>query len=124
MCVAYFGSTGVLKHFPVEVLNGKDYLEVRPAGVNKGVMVERIYKRMHKEFKGNKMKASQKAVDFVLCIGDDDSDEKMFKVLNGIEEGLTGDKQLRSYPVTVGKKPSEVSWRAVGRGEGRREWRM
>jgi trehalose 6-phosphate synthase/phosphatase len=100
---------GVLKHFPVEVLNGKDYLEVRPAGVNKGVMVERIYNWMHKkQFADSKIKTTQKAVDFVLCIGDDDSDEKMFKVLNSIETEAPAKQQLSSYPVTVGKKPSEV----------------
>ena len=52
--------TGVLKHFPGEVLNGKDYLEVRPAGVNKGVMLERIYKRL--QATGTKSSKSKKSL--------------------------------------------------------------
>ena len=103
----------MLKHFPVEVLNGKDYLEVRPAGVNKGVMLERIYKRLQatdtktSKSKSKKTAAQKKPVDFMVCIGDDDSDEKMFNVLNSIESSESN-KHLKAYTVTVGKKPSEV----------------
>ena len=101
----------MLKHFPVEVLNGKDYLEVRPAGVNKGVMLERIYKRLQatgtKSSKSKKTAGQKKPVDFMVCIGDDDSDEKMFNVLNSIESSESS-KHLKAYTVTVGKKPSEV----------------
>jgi trehalose 6-phosphate synthase/phosphatase len=89
----------VLKHFPVEVLSGKDYMEVRPAGVNKGVMVDRICATMNRQLKG-------KPIDFVLCVGDDDSDEFMFRALRDGLAAAKGIDSRKQYTCTVGKKPS------------------
>ncbi|KDO32796.1 hypothetical protein SPRG_02494 [Saprolegnia parasitica CBS 223.65] len=81
----------VLETYQVEVLTGTDYLEVRPEGVDKGVMVDRILSTLE----------SQQAspVDFCLCIGDDQSDEFMFSYLE--ERHMP-----KTFTVTVGKKPS------------------
>ncbi|CAK4135484.1 unnamed protein product [Aphanomyces euteiches] len=82
----------VLEGFQVEVLTGSDYLEVRPEGVDKGVMVDRILSTL--EFRGGT------PVDFILCIGDDLSDENMFSYLEDQHQ------MSKTYTVTVGKKPS------------------
>ncbi|ETW08519.1 trehalose-phosphatase, variant [Aphanomyces invadans] len=81
----------VLESYQVEVLPGNDYLEVRPEGVDKGVMVDRILSTL--ESRGGT------PVDYVLCIGDDLSDEFMFSYLE--ERNLP-----KTFTVTVGKKPS------------------
>ncbi|DAZ96599.1 TPA: hypothetical protein N0F65_000165 [Lagenidium giganteum] len=88
--------TQVLEHFQVEVLTGNDYLEVRPEGVDKGVIVDRIMSTL--ESTGGTY------ADFILCVGDDLSDEFMFQYL----------EEMRSRPklftVTVGKKPSAAKY--------------
>ncbi len=51
----------------VSILNGNKILEVKPHGTHKGTVVSEIL--------------FEKQADFVLCIGDDDTDEDMFDVL-------------------------------------------
>jgi len=59
--------------FDVEVVEGKGYVEVKMNGINKGVAVATILDKVAKTFG---------EADFVLCCGDDRSDEDMFKVVN------------------------------------------
>ena len=61
---------GVLKKWDVEVMSGKANLEVRPRFVNKGFIATRLIN----EF-GSK---AGEAPDFVLCLGDDQTDEGKF----------------------------------------------
>ncbi|KAG0065936.1 threalose-6-phosphate phosphatase [Linnemannia elongata] len=60
----------VLSKLPVEILVGKKNLEVRPTIVNKGEIVKRLMNQ-HPE------------AEFVLCAGDDKTDEDMFRALAG-----------------------------------------
>ena len=53
----------------MNVIQGKDYIEVRPNGLGKGEIVKHLLKKMRVD--GN-------PADFVLCIGDDVADELMF----------------------------------------------
>lgn len=85
----------VLEHFHVEVITGTDYLEVRPEGVDKGVIVDRVLSTL--ETSGN-------YVDFVLCVGDDSSDEFMFQYLEDTRS------RPKMFTVTVGKKPSAAKY--------------
>jgi trehalose 6-phosphate synthase/phosphatase len=57
----------------VVVSSGKGYVEVRIRGVNKGVCATTILRELE---------ASIGRPDFVLCIGDDRSDELMFEAVN------------------------------------------
>lgn len=70
------------KVFELEVMEGKMNVEVRPKFVNKGEIVRKLY--------------NQSKPDFVLCLGDDKTDEDMFAVLNSYENGEG------IYPVSVG----------------------
>jgi trehalose 6-phosphate synthase/phosphatase len=88
--------TQVLEHFQVEVLTGNDYLEVRPEGVDKGVMVDRIMSTIES--------TSGTYADFILCIGDDLSDEFMFSYLEDVRS------RPKLFTVTVGKKPSAAKY--------------
>jgi len=65
--------TDILFGFPVEVLSGKGYVEVKLCGVNKGQAVSNILTKVQ-HIRGD--------VDFVLCFGDDRTDEDMFDVIN------------------------------------------
>ncbi|EGC36760.1 glycosyltransferase [Dictyostelium purpureum] len=60
----------VANKYPLDILSGKKAIEVKPIGVNKGEIV--------------KMILSKSSPDFILCIGDDKTDEDMFKVLTNV----------------------------------------
>ncbi|XVF13655.1 hypothetical protein REPUB_Repub08aG0226600 [Reevesia pubescens] len=60
----------VLANETVSVKSGQHIVEVKPQGVNKGLVAEHLLMTMQQ--KG-------KLPDFVLCIGDDRSDEDMFE---------------------------------------------
>ncbi|XBW36162.1 hypothetical protein QEN19_001742 [Hanseniaspora menglaensis] len=70
------------KEFDLEVMEGKMNIEVRPKFINKGEIVRNLYNHSNPEF--------------VLCLGDDKTDEDMFNVLNSYENGEG------IYPVSVG----------------------
>ncbi|CAH0476623.1 unnamed protein product [Peronospora belbahrii] len=86
----------VLEHFHVEVVTGTDYLEVRPEGVDKGVIVDRVMSTIES--------TSGQYVDFILCVGDDLSDEFMFQYLEDVRS------RPNMFTVTVGKKPSAAKY--------------
>jgi len=87
----------VLADFPIVVRNGKGYVEACLKNVNKGAMAERFVSTLESDGGG--------PVDFVLCAGDDSTDELMFASLNK-RMGKTNPGLLT---VTVGRKPSEAS---------------
>ncbi|CAD7955266.1 unnamed protein product [Amoebophrya sp. A25] len=62
---------------PVEITNGKGYVEVKLAGINKGAAVSKILQKVS-NIRGDP--------DFVLCMGDDRSDENMFEVVNQLRD--------------------------------------
>lgn len=59
----------------LDVLDGNKVIEVRNKGVNKGIAVSEL--------------VAQKDYDFVLCVGDDKTDEDMFIALARIPEAIT-----------------------------------
>ncbi|PRP88701.1 hypothetical protein PROFUN_02797 [Planoprotostelium fungivorum] len=75
---------------PIDVLNGNKAVEVRPLGINKGSVVRRIMN-------------AEGDVDFVLCIGNDVTDEDMF------EELKRWDNIQKCHTVMVEKKPTSAS---------------
>ena len=86
-----------------EISSGLGYVEVKPRGINKGTSAYRIMQDVY-ERKG--------PIDFVLAIGDDTSDEEMFKVLRGMkktESSLLSTGASAVFTVTVGRKPSTAS---------------
>ncbi|TPX43022.1 hypothetical protein SeMB42_g04895 [Synchytrium endobioticum] len=66
----------VLSKLPVEILVGKKNLEVRPISINKGEIVKRLV-------------IANSSADFVMCVGDDKTDEDMFKALRRQNTGGT-----------------------------------
>ncbi|KAJ0244944.1 hypothetical protein HA466_0184570 [Hirschfeldia incana] len=91
----------VLANEPVAVKSGHYIVEVKPQGVSKGSVAEKIFSSMDEE---------GKPVDFVLCIGDDRSDEDMFEAIgNAMSKNLLCDNAL-VFACTVGQKPSKAKY--------------
>ena len=63
----------ILRNFAVDILEGKGYVEVRQRGVNKGASAMSLLNSIESR--------SGQVVDFILCLGDDSSDETMFTEL-------------------------------------------
>mmetsp|Transcript_33867 Transcript_33867/g.49693 ORF Transcript_33867/g.49693 Transcript_33867/m.49693 type:complete len:1336 (+) Transcript_33867:345-4352(+) len=126
--------SNVLRSFPVDILHGGveegGYVEVRPKGVNKGVLSTHVLKNMHKF-------STHTKIDFGLVLGDDHCDEPMLSVMRqvgrraaecriartGEEDNLPPipatitlvdvspcdehvSQDLQMFTCTVGKKPS------------------
>jgi trehalose-phosphatase len=102
----------VVSKMPVEILVGKKNLEVRPMMINKGEIVKRIL-------------AQSPESDFIVCAGDDKTDEDMFRTLSAtyfsryqdqLDQGNTStswnDTKANLYSITVGpaKKKSMANW--------------
>ena len=96
----------MMKVYNVEVLRGggvaDGYIEARPRGVSKGLFINHALATM---------KSAGRTPDFVLAIGDDNSDEPMFEALNNLRaaENIDGSKDnISIFSVTVGKKPTSA----------------
>lgn len=82
--------TTVLKPFSVEILRGSGsadgdggYIEVRPGGVNKGAFVSGILSRQVE---------MGLMPDFILAMGDEESDEMMFEAVKEFSRGVKGEE--------------------------------
>jgi trehalose 6-phosphate synthase/phosphatase len=78
----------LLFEYDIEVMEGKGYVEVKLRGINKGVAVTKVF---------NKVSGIFGEVDFVLCIGDDRSDEDMFEAVNALLD-LSDGKDSNEMP--------------------------
>ncbi|KAL9257758.1 putative alpha,alpha-trehalose-phosphate synthase [UDP-forming] 7 [Drosera capensis] len=91
----------VLANEPVAVKSGQYIVEVKPEGVSKGLVADKIFTRMAES--GNQ-------ADFVLCVGDDRSDEDMFEIIgSAISSGILS-SNTSVYACTVGQKPSKAKY--------------
>ena len=70
-------------------------------GVTKGLVAERLLAMM---------KEKNTLPDFVLCIGDDKSDEDMFEVISGAMAGPSLSPVADVFACTVGQKPSKAKY--------------
>ncbi|XP_076896715.1 putative alpha,alpha-trehalose-phosphate synthase [UDP-forming] 7 [Bidens hawaiensis] len=93
----------VLANEPVVVKSGQYIVEVKPQGVTKGLVAEKIFARMFSD---------ERRADFVVCVGDDRSDEDMFVMIgDAIKAGIILNKNNRSvFACTVGQKPSRAEY--------------
>jgi trehalose-phosphatase len=64
-------------------MSARRYVEVRPEGVSKGYFLEHVFTHL---------KSSNREPDFVLCFGDDVSDEPMFEVAQRVKDADEGIK--------------------------------
>ncbi|CAM8893663.1 unnamed protein product [Rhodiola kirilowii] len=91
----------VLANEPVAVKRGQFIVEVKPQGVTKGSVAQKIF---------NSMANIGKQADFVLCIGDDRSDEDMFEIIGSAMTSGILSSNTSVYACTVGQKPSKAKY--------------
>jgi len=89
----------VLANEPVAVKSGQFIVEVKPQGVSKGLVAEKIL---------TLMKEKGRQADFVLCIGDDRSDEDMFENIADVMKRNNVAPKTPLFACTVGQKPSKA----------------
>lgn len=91
----------VLANEPVAVKSGQFIVEVKPQGVTKGLVAEKIF---------TSMAENGRQADFVLCIGDDRSDEDMFEIIgNSVSRNILS-ANTSVFACTVGQKPSKAKY--------------
>jgi trehalose 6-phosphate synthase/phosphatase len=94
-----------LRSFPVDILHGGveegGYVEVRPKGVNKGVLAMRVIKRFPEMAQKDKL-------EFALVLGDDHCDEPMLSVMRqigrrvkAVRRAQHGEPPLPDMPATI-----------------------
>ncbi|KAF9917331.1 hypothetical protein FBU30_000800 [Linnemannia zychae] len=116
--------------YPVHTIVGRKCLEVMPRDVSKAHATKTIVESLRQQY-------GPDAIDFVLCVGDDRSDEDMFVYCNGLKLGETLEKTKteqievadgsqegqeqeheennhRIVTCTVGSKGSEARWFVPG----------
>ncbi|KAF4355489.1 probable alpha,alpha-trehalose-phosphate synthase [UDP-forming] 9 [Cannabis sativa] len=91
----------VLSNEPVVVKRGQHIVEVKPQGVSKGLVAEKVLLRMVEE---------GTAPDFVMCIGDDRSDEDMFESILSTVSSPSLPAPPEIFACTVGRKPSKAKY--------------
>jgi len=93
----------VLTHVQnLEVIRGRNTVEVKAASVNKGLSSELILNR-ERLIKG-------KYPDFVLCLGGTRKDEEMFSRLGKMLRDGKDHEKVHWFTCTVGKKPSNARY--------------
>lgn len=87
----------VVGKFPIECMIGKMNVEIRPSLVNKGVIIKRAL-------------TQNPDIEFILCAGDDKTDEDMFRTLERIE---LGGKPIVQFTINVGSQDRKTlaNWR-------------
>ncbi|KAG6507840.1 alpha,alpha-trehalose-phosphate synthase [UDP-forming] 6-like [Zingiber officinale] len=91
----------VLTNEPVSVKSGSNNVEVKPQGVSKGLVAQRLL---------STMKERDLLPDFILCIGDDHSDEDMFEVITSAVSSSSLSPTAEVFACTVGRKPSKAKY--------------
>ncbi|CAN1321027.1 Probable alpha,alpha-trehalose-phosphate synthase [UDP-forming] 10 [Linum perenne] len=91
----------VLANEPVVVERGHHIVEVKPQGVSKGTVAEKVL---------NTMAENGNQADFVMCIGDDRSDEDMFESILSRISSPSFPTVPEIFACTVGQKPSKAKY--------------
>eukprot|EP00922_Rhytidocystis_sp_ex-Travisia-forbesii_P060305 GHVS01089405.1.p1 GENE.GHVS01089405.1~~GHVS01089405.1.p1 ORF type:complete len:1047 (-),score=173.86 GHVS01089405.1:125-3265(-) len=95
--------------YPVTVVSGKGYVEAKLRGINKGNAVSRMLKQIT---------AIRGEVDFILCMGDDRSDEDMFGVIAPLTQEDHKHQRSQHLKETAGVSPSPTERSLCGGCKG------
>lgn len=116
VCQKELGST-VAKNWDVEVMPGKANLEVRPSFISKGDIAKKLVSSYNTDISnicgGNTeedMGRPKSCIEFILCAGDDFTDEDMFRALNGVNSEDVDPDQIFSVTVGASSKVTLARW--------------
>jgi len=88
----------------IQIAEGIGYVEVKPIGINKGTALYRVIENVF---------VSKGPVDFILAIGDDNSDEDMFKMVATLKRQRSRTlvhHHIPTFTCTLGIKPSSANY--------------
>ncbi|CAA7397851.1 unnamed protein product [Spirodela intermedia] len=91
----------VLANEPVAVSRGHHIVEVKPQGVHKGLVVQKVLAALA---------GRGSPPEFVMCVGDDRSDEDMFDSMEAAISGGSLAGEVKTFGCTVGQKPSKAKY--------------
>ncbi|OWM76046.1 probable alpha,alpha-trehalose-phosphate synthase [UDP-forming] 9 [Punica granatum] len=98
----------VLANEPAVVKRGQHIVEVKPQGVSKGFVAEKVLSTIIN---------SNEPPDFVMCVGDDRSDEDMFESILSTVSCPSLRVMPEIFACTVGRKPSKAKYYLEDVGE-------
>ncbi|KAI7867671.1 glycosyltransferase family 20-domain-containing protein [Spinellus fusiger] len=87
----------ILGKLPVETLVGKKNIEVRPLAVNKGEVIKHAL-------------IKEPTASFVLCVGDDKTDEDMFRIIQKSDLGMMQDQVQFTVMIGPPEKNTLAAW--------------
>uniref|UniRef100_A0A0E0ERP8 Uncharacterized protein n=1 Tax=Oryza meridionalis TaxID=40149 RepID=A0A0E0ERP8_9ORYZ len=91
----------VLANEPVVVKRGHQIVEVKPQGVSKGIVVDTVIRTLIN---------NENAPDFLMCIGNDRSDEDMFESINEAVSRSVFPTAPDVFACSVGQKASKAKY--------------
>ncbi|KHN97512.1 Glycosyl transferase, family 20 [Metarhizium album ARSEF 1941] len=95
----------------VEVMPGKANVEVRPTFINKGEIAKRLIATYHNpEREASNDDPNPGRVEFALCMGDDFTDEDMFRSLNGAIGKVLHPDHVFTVTVGANTKVTLAKW--------------
>ncbi|KZZ93738.1 Glycosyl transferase, family 20 [Moelleriella libera RCEF 2490] len=101
----------VAKKWDIEVMPGKANVEVRPTFINKGEIAKRLIATYHNpDAKPTELDANPGRVEFALCMGDDFTDEDMFRSLNGATGEVLHPDHVFTVTVGASTKVTLAKW--------------
>uniref|UniRef100_A0A0D9XD80 Trehalose 6-phosphate phosphatase n=1 Tax=Leersia perrieri TaxID=77586 RepID=A0A0D9XD80_9ORYZ len=98
----------VLANEPVVVKRGHQIVEVKPQGVSKGIVVDMVIQTLVN---------NENAPDFLMCIGNDRSDEDMFESINEATSRYVFPTAPDVFACSVGQKASKAKYYVDGCSE-------
>lgn len=99
-------TNGVAQKWDVEVMSGKANLEVRPTFINKGEITKRLVSMYNEEAAST----GGRGVELALCMGDDFTDEDMFRSLNGLSGTVLDAEHVFTVTVGASTKVTLAKW--------------
>ncbi|KAI0551012.1 trehalose-phosphatase [Xylaria curta] len=109
----------VTKKWEVDVMEGKANLEVRPTFINKGEIAKRLVHQYSSnaasQTNENKTEGAKEdsKLEFVLCCGDDFTDEDMFRALIGLSGDQLADEHIFTVSVGAHNKETMAKWHVL-----------
>ncbi|KAL6846646.1 hypothetical protein ACP4OV_024094 [Aristida adscensionis] len=98
----------VLANEPVVVKRGHQIVEVKPQGVSKGIVVDKIIRTLIN---------NGEPPDFLMCVGNDRSDEDMFESINNATSNPSFPANTEVFACSVGPKASKAKYYVDGCSE-------
>jgi trehalose 6-phosphate synthase/phosphatase len=105
----------VAKKWDVDVMEGKANLEVRPTFINKGEIVKRLVANYNSDIThvAGSSNTEPGPVGFALCMGDDFTDEDMFRALNVLSGNDLEEDAVFTVTVGASTKVTLARWHVL-----------